>query len=74
MEEKYYEYYNSVSKTYEFELKKEYNRNGKILNSGVKIPTTPEGIEWFLDNGYGEPQKKKVKKETKTKKAQEEQK
>ena len=74
MEEKYYEYYNSVSKTYEFELKKEYNRNGKILNAGVKIPTTAEGIEWFLDNGYGEPQKKKVKKETKTKKAQEEQK
>jgi len=67
MEEKYYEYYNSVSKTYEFELKKEYNRNGKILNSGVKIPTTPEGIEWFLENGYGKEEKKKVKKETKTK-------
>tara|TARA_R100000742_G_C4278052_1_gene100489 strand:+ start:230 stop:484 length:255 start_codon:yes stop_codon:yes gene_type:complete len=74
MAEKYDKYYNSVSKTYEFELKKDYNRNGKILNSGVKIPTTQEGIDWFLENGYGEPEKKKVKKETKTKKAQEEQK
>ena len=67
MEEKYEDYYNSVSKTYEFELKKDYNRNGKILNAGVKVPTTQEGIEWFLANGYGKEEKKKVKKETKTK-------
>ena len=74
MEDIYASYYNSVSKTYEFELKKDYNRNGKLLPAGVKITTTQEGIEWFLENGYGEPEKIKVKKETKTKKAQEEQK
>ena len=73
MEEKYVEYYNSISKTYEFELKKDYNRNGKILNTGIKIPTTKEGIEWFIKNGYGDPEKIKVKKEKKTKKAQKEQ-
>ena len=68
MEDIYASYYNSVSKTYEFELKKDYNRNGKLLPAGVKITTTQEGIEWFLENGYGEPEKIKVKKETKTKK------
>ena len=67
MEDIYASYYNSVSKTYEFELKKDYNRNGKLLPAGVKITTTQEGIEWFLENGYGEPEKKKVKKETKAK-------
>jgi len=72
--DKYAKYYNSQLKIYQFELKKDYNRNGKILNAGIKVPTTQEGIEWFLENGYGEPEKIKVKKETKTKKAQEEQK
>ena len=74
MEDIYASYYNSVSKTYEFELKKDYKRGEKLLPAGVKITTTQEGIEWFLQNGYGEEEKKKVKKETKTKKAQEEQK
>ena len=68
MEDIYESYYNSVSKTYEFELKKDYKRGEKLLPAGVKITTTQEGIEWFLQNGYGEEEKKKVKKETKTKK------
>ena len=65
----YASYYNSVSKTYEFELKKDYNRNGKLLKAGIKIPTTQEGIEWFLENGYGE----SVKKTKKNKAAEKEQ-
>ncbi len=72
--DKYAKYYNSELKIYQFELKKDYKRGEKLLPTGVKIPTTQEGIDWFLENGYGEPEKKKVKKETKTKKAQEEQK
>ena len=67
MEDKYTEYYKSELKIYQFELKKDYNRNGKLLPAGVKITTTQEGIEWFIKNGYGEEEKKKVKKETKTK-------
>ena len=65
MEDKYEKYYNSDDKIYEFELKRDYNRNGKILKIGQKIPTTQEGIDWFLKNGYGEESKKK---ENKTKK------
>ena len=66
--DKYAKYYNSELKIYQFELKKDYKRGEKLLPAGVKIPTTQEGIDWFLDNGYGEEEKKKVKKETKTKK------
>ena len=66
--DKYEKYYNSELKIYQFELKKDYKRGEKLLPTGVKIPTTQEGIEWFLENGYGEEEKKKVKKETKTKK------
>ena len=66
--DKYEKYYNSELKIYQFELKKDYKRGEKLLPAGVKIPTTQEGIEWFLENGYGEEEKKKVKKETKTKK------
>jgi len=53
-----------------FELKKDYQRGSKLLPAGTKIPTTKEGYEWFVENGYGDPkkEKKKVKKETKTKK------
>ena len=67
MDKKYEEYYNSDLKTYEFELKKDYNRNGKLLKAGTKIPTTQEGIEWFLTNGFGE-SVKKTKKNKATKK------
>lgn len=67
---KYEKYYNSELKLYLFEIKKDYLRGEKLLPSGTKIPTTQEGIEWFLKNGYGETEeKKKVKKEMKTKKA-----
>ena len=61
MEDIYKKYYNKDSKVFEFELKKDYNRNGKILKAGQKIPTTQEGIDWFLNNGYGN-EKKKTKK------------
>jgi len=66
--DKYEKYYNSELKIYQFELKKDYKRGEKLLPAGVKIPTTPEGIDWFLENGYGDIEKKKEKKETKTKK------
>jgi len=67
MEDKYEKYYNSNKKIYEFELKKDYDRNGKILKKGQKIPTTQEGIDWFLDNGYGEENKTKNNKVSKKK-------
>jgi len=69
MEDKYEKYFNSESKIYEFELKKDYDRNGKLLKAGIKIPTTQEGIDWFLENGYGE--EKKIKKNKASKKKQE---
>lgn len=63
MEDIYDKYYNSEKKIYEFELKKDYNRNGKLLKAGQKIPTTQEGIDWLLENGYGKEMKtKKIKK------------
>ena len=34
------------------------NRNGKLLKKGQKIPTTQDGIDWFLQNGYGDENKK----------------
>ena len=74
MENKYEKYFNSESKIYEFELKKDYDRNGKLLKAGIKIPTTQEGIDWFLENGYGDanfPVKKKIKKNKASKKKQE---
>ena len=61
MEDIYKKYYNSNKKIYEFELKKDYNRNGKLLKKGQKIPTTQDGIDWFLQNGYGEENKKENK-------------
>ena len=67
MEDKYEKYYNSNIKIYEFELKKDYDRNGKILKKGQKIPTTQEVIDWFLDNGYGEENKTKNNKVSKKK-------
>ena len=70
MEDIYKKYYNKDSKVLEFELKKDYNRFGKILKAGQKIPTTQEGIDWFLDNGYGD-EKKKTKKTKASDKEQE---
>ena len=74
MEDIYEKYYNSNKKIYEFELKRNYNRNGKILKAGQKIPTTQEGIDWFLKNGYGEESKKKENKTKKNKVSEKEQK
>ena len=67
---KYEKYYNSELKLYLFELKKDYQRGSKLLPAGTKIPTTTNGIDWFLKNGFGETKDIKNKKETKTKKAQ----
>ncbi len=74
MEDIYLKYYNSNKKIFEFELKRDYNRNGKILKAGQKIPTTQEGIDWFLKNGYGEESKKKENKTKKNKVSEKEQK
>ena len=52
-----------------FELKKDYNRNGKILNAGMILDVTEEKYKWLEENGYGKEEKEKVKKETKTKSA-----
>ena len=72
MEDIYALYYNSVSKTYEFELKKDYKVNDhKTLKAGQVMDVTQEFYQWLDENGYGKKQKIKEKK---SKKAQEEQK
>jgi hypothetical protein len=64
-----------TNKEMKFELKRRYVVNSiKTLEAGAIIDVTQEKYEWLEKNGYGEPEKIKVKKETKTKKAQEEQK
>ena len=63
-----------TNKKMKFELKRRYIVNSiKTLEAGAVIDVTQEKYEWLEKNGYGEPEKIKVKKETKTKKAQEEQ-
>lgn len=59
---KYEKYYNSELKLYLFELKKDYQRGSKLLPVGTKIPTTTDGIDWFLKNGFGEKKTKKAQK------------
>ena len=50
-----------------FELKRRYVVNAiKTLEAGAIIDVTQEKYDWLLENGYGEPEEKKVKK---TKKA-----
>ena len=52
-----------------FELKRRYVVNSiKTLEAGAVIDVTQEKYEWLEKNGYGEPEKTKIKKETKTKK------
>jgi hypothetical protein len=64
-----------TNKEMKFELKRKYVVNEhKTLKAGQVMDVTQEKYEWLEKNGYGEPEKIKVKKETKTKKAQEEQK
>jgi hypothetical protein len=40
----------------------------KTLQPGTVMDVTEEYAQWLDDNGYGKEEKKKVKKETKTKK------
>lgn len=50
-----------------YTLKKELIKNAhKTLPAGTVMDVTQEYAQWLDDNGYGE-EKKKVKKETKTK-------
>ena len=52
----------------EYILKKELIVNShKTLKAGAVMDVTQEYAQWLDDNGYGEEEKKKVKKETKTK-------
>ena len=52
----------------EYILKKELIVNShKTLQAGVVMDVTQDYAQWLDDNGYGEEEKKKVKKETKTK-------
>ena len=56
-----------------FELKRRYIVNSiKTLEAGAVIDVTQEKYEWLEENDYGK-KEIKVKKETKTNKAQEEQ-
>jgi hypothetical protein len=51
-----------------YTLKKELVVNHhKTLSAGTVMDVTQEYAQWLDDNGYGEEEKKKVKKETKTK-------
>ena len=64
-----------TNKEMKFELKRKYVVNEhKTLKAGQVMDVTQEKYNWLEKNGYGDPEKIKVKKETKTKKAQEEQK
>ena len=52
----------------EYILKKELIVNShKTLKAGAVMDVTQDYAQWLDDNGYGEEEKKKVKKETKTK-------
>jgi len=52
----------------EYILKKELIVNShKTLKAGAVMDVTQEYAQWLDDNGYGKEEKKKVKKETKTK-------
>ena len=51
-----------------YTLKKELVVNShKTLPAGVVMDVTQDYAQWLDDNGYGKEEKKKVKKETKTK-------
>ena len=45
-----------------FELKRDYNRNGKILKAGQVLDVTQELYNWLEENDYGKKTKKKTKK------------
>ena len=42
----------------EFKIKKDYNRNGKILKAGQVLQVTEEMWNWLSENGYDKKEKK----------------
>ena len=57
-----------TNKEMKYTLKKELVKNAhKTLPPGTVMGVTQEYAQWLDDNGYGKEEKKKVKKETKTK-------
>ena len=57
-----------TNKEMKYTLKKELIVNShKTLKAGAVMDVTQDYAQWLDDNGYGEEEKKKVKKETKTK-------
>jgi hypothetical protein len=52
-----------------YTLKKDFIKNAhKTLKAGAVMDVTEEFAKWLDDNGYGDKEIKKEKKETKTKK------
>ena len=49
----------------DFKLKKDYNRNGKILKAGQVLQVTEEMLNWLSENGYDKKEKKSKKKDSK---------
>tara|TARA_R110002049_G_scaffold160973_3_gene325956 strand:- start:964 stop:1134 length:171 start_codon:yes stop_codon:yes gene_type:complete len=49
----------------DFKLKKDYNRNGKILKAGQVLQVTEEMWNWLSENGYDKKEKKSKKKDSK---------
>mgnify|MGYP003146632472 FL=1 len=45
----------------EFKLKRDYDRNGKIIKAGQVMDVTQEHYEWLEENGYGKEGKKTKK-------------
>ena len=57
-----------TNKEMKYTLKKELVVNHhKTLPIGIVMDVTEDYAQWLDENGYGEEEKKKVKKETKTK-------
>ncbi len=48
-------------KIMKFELKRDYNRNGKLLKAGQILEVTQEMYDWLKDNDYGKSEKKTKK-------------
>ena len=49
----------------DFKLKKDYNRNGKILKAGQVLQVTEEMLNWLSENGYDKKEKRSKKKDSK---------
>ena len=55
----------------EFELKRDYNRNGKLLKAGQVLNVTQELYDWLEANDYGKKENKKKTKNASDKEANE---